>query len=107
MDLVDEEHLTPSEVREKPCKVTRLVEDGSGRCGDPRPHLGSDDIRQGRLPESGGTGQQDVVERFAALPRSGDEDAEIAYDRFLPLEVGERGGAECEIEIGIRIEADG
>src|SRR5690606_31008486 len=57
------------------------------------------------LPEAGGPGEDDVVERLAALERGGDEDAEVVLDLLLPDELVEGEGAEGLLEV--LVAADG
>ena len=87
--LVDEEHVARVEVRQKTRQVARLVQHGTRREPQLRPHFVGDDVGEGGLAQSRGAVQQHVVERVAAHERRFDEDAEIIDDLVLAGEVFE------------------
>ena len=86
MDLVDEKHVARIEVGQQARQVARLVEHRPRRDAQLRPHFVGDDVREGRLAQSRGAVQQDVVERVAAHERRLDEDMEVFDDLVLPGE---------------------
>ena len=108
VDLVDEEHVARRQVGEQPRQVARLVEHGTRREAQLRPHLVGDDVRQGGLAQARGAVQQDVVERVAAHERRPDEDVDVVDDLLLPGAVFEllRADAVLEIEIALRVADD-
>jgi len=58
---------------------------------DRHAHLVSQDVRQRRLAQTGGTIEEDVFQRFAASLGGLDQDGEVLPDPFLPDQIPEIG----------------
>ena len=108
VDLVDEKHVARIEVGQQARQVARLVEHRPRRDAQLRPHFVGDDVREGRLAQSRGAVQQDVVERVAAHERRLDEDMEVFDDLVLPGEGFQllRADFVLEFEIALRVAYD-
>jgi hypothetical protein len=108
VDFVDEEHVARVEVGQQAGQVARLVQHGTRRDAQLRPHLVGDDIRQRRLAQSRRSVQQHVVQRVAAHERRLDEDAEVLDDLVLSREVLEllRADPVLEFEVALCIAYD-
>ena len=108
VDLVDEKHVARIEVGQQARQVARLVEHRTRRDAQLRPHFVGDDVREGRLAQSRGAVQQDVVERVAAHERRLDEDMEVFDDLVLPGEGFQllRADFVLEFEIALRVAYD-
>jgi hypothetical protein len=89
MNLVDKQHIAVLKVGQDPSKVSRSVKNRSRARPDAGPHFVGDDVSESRFPESGGTCEEDVIERFASVSCSGDEDFEVLDDLYLTDELGE------------------
>src|SRR5262249_27060488 len=98
VDLVDEEDLPALEVREDRREIARPLEDGPGRGPDPDRELVRDDVRERRLPEPGGTVEENVVEHVAPRTRRGDLHPQVLADRLLPDVVVERARPERRLD---------
>ena len=90
MDLVDEEDVAVFEVGQQRREIAGLGDDGTGGGAEADAQLLGHDLRQRRLAEAGRPGEQHVVERFAAVARRLDEDAEVGARLLLADELGER-----------------
>ncbi len=89
VDLVEEEHLPLVEGTEDGREVPRVLDRRTAGLAQGGAHLGGDDHRQRRLPQTGRTGEEDVVAR--RLPRLGrvqDQRELLAHD-LLPDELVE------------------
>ena len=90
VDLVDEQHVARFEIGEQGRKVAGLGDDGAGGGAEADAHLAAEDLRQRGLAEAGRAGEQDVVERIAAIAGGGDEDFQVGLGRLLAGEIVER-----------------
>ena len=89
MDLVDEQDIALLQVGQQRCQVARP--DQHRPCGDAEPHahLGSHDPGQRSLPQPGGTGEQQVIDRLPALAGRLEHDPEVLGELGLPDELVE------------------
>ena len=71
-------------VGEDGCEVAGLLDGGPCRHTDRCAHLPGDHMRQGRLAQSRGPIQQDMIESLSAPARSLHENREVGLDLFLP-----------------------
>src|SRR5262249_32406849 len=92
--LVYEQDVAVVEVGEDGGEVAGAFERRS--AGDPQrdTELGGHDPGQRRLPRSGWSGEEHVVDGLAALPRRAEEDVEVLFETLLPHELGEAPRAE-------------
>lgn len=67
VDFVDEEDVAFFEIGEHASEVACLFHDGTGGDANVAPHFGSEDEGEGSLAEAGWTGEEDVIEGFAAF----------------------------------------
>src|SRR5262249_52745460 len=88
MDLVDEQNVVLLEVAEQRREISRALEHWAAGLPQPDAHFMRDDVRQRGLAEPWWTEQQQMIERFAAATRSGDEDVELLADLRLTDVVG-------------------
>ena len=103
MDFVDEEHVALLEVRQKPRQVAGLFDDRTTRALEAGAHRLGDDVRQRGFPKAGRAGEQDVIERFAALFGGGDGDLDPFAHLGLATEVGEQRRPQGQFEGRIRL----
>ncbi len=104
MDLVDEEDVAVLEVGQQRGEVARPSQDGTGRDAQAGRHLGGDDAGQRGLAQTGGAGEEDVVDRLAALPGRLQHDAEMLDQLRLTDELLERPGPEPDLlELLVRV----
>ena len=90
MDLVDEEHVALFEIGEECCEIAGLGDDRARGGAKADAELPGHDLRQRGLAEAGGTDEQHVIQRLAALARRLDEDREVLARLLLADEVGQR-----------------
>ena len=90
VDLVDEQDVAILEVGQQRGEVAGLGDDRARGGAKADAQLLGHDLRQRRLAEAGRPGEQHVVERFAAIARGLDEDAEVGARLLLADELGER-----------------
>ena len=83
MDFIDEQHIAGLQVGEQRREIPGALQHGAGGLAQIHAELGRDDVRQRGLAEAGGTENQHVIERFAALPGGADEDLELRFHRRL------------------------
>ena len=97
VDLVDEEDLAFLQVREHRRKVARFLDHRPGGRPNRHAQLVGDHRRQRRLAEPGGTVEQHVVERFAALFRGFDRHVQVLADPILADVFVERARTEARL----------
>ncbi len=102
VNLVDEEHIAFLQVGEHTRNVGGLLEHWSARGGDLGAHLLRNDVREGRLAQSGRPREQHMVQRLAALQRRRHEHLQVALDLLLPNEVIQRLGPQQLFEVFLR-----
>ena len=102
VDLVDEEDVVLLELRREQRGQRPLVlDDGTARGHELDAHLVRQDVGERGLAEPGRPGQEDVIERLAALPRRLDEDAEVLLVLGLPDVVREGSRPQRAVELGV------
>lgn len=94
VDFVNEEDGSGFKVSEDTDEVTGSDDGGAGSYVEDGLHFGGDDVGEGGFAESGRAVKEEMVERFFTLFGGLEEDAEIAFDVFLPDEFGEASGSE-------------
>ena len=87
VDLVDEEHAAGLERGQEGGDVGLALERGPGGLDEVDLELGRHDLGERGLAEAGRAGQQDVVERVAAVAGGADGDLELALQRLLADEL--------------------
>jgi hypothetical protein len=93
VDLVDEEDVVGLEVGEDRREVARALQHRPRGVAHAHAHLPGDDVGKCRLAQARRTEKQHVVERFLAIARRGDEDAQLLADLLLPDVLVEVPGA--------------
>ena len=88
VDLVDEQHVALFEIGEQRREIARLGDDGAGGGLEVDAQLARHDLRQRRLAEARGAGEQHMIQRLAARLGRLDEDAQVLLglglaDEFL------------------------
>jgi len=83
VNLVDEKNVALLQVGEQRCQVTGAFHNRPGRAFEVDTHFESDDMCQGRFPESWRTAEQDVIDRITAMPCRFDQDTEIFFNLLL------------------------
>ena len=101
VDLVDEDDVAGLKGGEQAGEVARLGEDWAGGGLDAHAHGVAEDVGEGCLAETGGTGEEDVVERLAAVLGGLHGELESVADLPLADEVGELLRAELVVERGV------
>ncbi len=89
MNLVDEEYVSRFDVSQDRREISRPENRRSGRRTKPAAHLLRNDVRQRRLSESWGAGEQDMIEGFPAESRGFDVDAQVLDESPLTHIVGD------------------
>src|SRR5262249_43155084 len=90
VDLVDEQHVVRLEVGEKRGEIARSLQHRARGLPQVHAQLVGDDVRQSGLAQAWRAKEQDVIERFLALHRRLDENAELRANLLLADVVGER-----------------
>src|SRR5262245_64920819 len=90
MDLIDEQHIARLQVRQHRGEIARTLEHRPGGLLHLDAELRRDDVRERRLAESRRPEDQHVIERFATLARSADENLELRLHGSLADVIGER-----------------
>ncbi len=67
MNLVDEQNITPLQVRDHCGQITRAFQRRTTCCLEVGSHLDGQDPGQRGLAKTGRSGEQDMVDRFATL----------------------------------------
>src|ERR1700687_5592289 len=93
MDLVDEQHVPLVEIVYDGGKITSAFDRRPRGHAQVDAELARDDMRQRGLAEAGRSGEQDVIERLAALARGLDRHRENLPDALLPDEFRQGGRA--------------
>ena len=89
MDLVDEKDISLLQVRKDGGHVCLALQ-SRPRCGDDvHAHLDGDDVGQSGLAQARGSGQEDVVQRFASIAGRLNEDGKLFAQQGLTREVGQ------------------
>src|SRR5579859_1705205 len=84
VDFVDEQHFARLQGRQDRGQVARVF-DGRARGGaQADTHLNSDDVTERGFAQPRRAVQQDVIDRFVALARRFQQDAQIILDLLLP-----------------------
>ena len=94
MDLVEEEDLAFAEIGEDGGEVALDLEGGAGGLLEADVELVGDDGGESGFAEAGGTGEEDVVEGFAAGFGGFEGDGELLFGFGLADEFLEAAGAE-------------
>src|SRR5256885_3539285 len=89
MDLIDEEDVAFTEIRESTNQIARFLERGSGGAADIHAELSRDELSESCLAETGRTEEECVVERLAAGESGVDVDAQRLVHAILPYEFGQ------------------
>ena len=97
VDLVDEQDLPVTLLRENAGQIPLALQRGGLDHGDPSAHLLGDDVRQRGLAQAGRAVEEQVVERLVAALGGLDEDLEVVGDRLLADKVPERGWAQRDV----------
>src|SRR5690606_38757914 len=92
VDFVDEQHVAFFQAGEYGGQVAGLFQHRPRGGLERHAHFIGDDVRQRGLAEPWRAENQDVVERFAAPARGGDENVQLRLDRILPDIVGQARG---------------
>ena len=80
----------------------------TGRGVEPRGHLGGHDLGQRRLAQPRWTAEQQVVDGFGAAPRAVDQQRQLFLHPLLTHELGERTGAQRDVELAtLRVDDGG
>ena len=97
VDLVDEEDVELGQLGEDAGEVGGLFEDGAGGGAELGADLARDDVPQRGLAQPRRAGEEDVVERLAALARRLDVDLQVLDDLGLPDELVEASRPELRL----------
>ena len=103
--FVDEENVTRLEVGHHRREIAGALDHRARGRPDRHAQLVRDHIREGRLAEAGRTVEQDVIERFAPLPRGGDRHLEVLADTVLPDVLVERPRAQARLVLDVFVHA--
>src|SRR5439155_19839818 len=101
VDLVDEEDVAVLEPREDRSHVAFTLDRGSGNSANANGELVAQDVREARLAESRWAGEEDVVERLAAVLGRLERDRQLLLDAFLAHEVAQRLRAQRALELRV------
>ena len=102
MDFIDEEHVALLQVGQDPRQISRFLDLGTGGSVNVGLRCAGDDVGQSRLAQSGGAGEQDMLEHILALTGCFHHQHEALLDLFLPVELPEPRRAQGEVEGGLR-----
>src|SRR3990172_2220271 len=83
MDLIDEEDVTPIEVGQNGCQISRPFDRRAGGDSEVDAHLMCQNVSQRRLAQSRWSVKQDVVERLAARLGGLNKDGQILLYSIL------------------------
>jgi hypothetical protein len=98
VDLVDEEDVPLTHVRELPHEVARLLDRRPARRVDVHAHLARDQLGQRRLAEARRAVEERVVERLLAGDGGRDRDPQVALDLLLADELGQPLRSQGELD---------
>jgi hypothetical protein len=97
VDLVDEQHVALVELGEDRGEVAGALDRRPAGDVQVHPHLGGDDVRQGRLAQPRWTGEEQVVSGLPT-PASGlEHDRQVLLQLALADEVGEQAGSQAAL----------
>ncbi len=105
VDLVDEEHVAPAELREQRRELALVFDGRAGREHELRVELLGEDAGHRRLAEAGRPAEEHVVERPAARVRGRDEDAEVLLELRLADVVVEARRTQGDVVAALLVEA--
>ena len=83
VNFVDKEYIAWFEIGEDTSKVANTLNSGTTCYLDPSTHFPCDDMSEGGFAESGGTIEEDVVDRLTAIFGCSDKELEVLFDFFL------------------------
>ena len=89
MDFINKKDIAGAQVGQDGSQVAGTLDGRAGGDLDVDAHLIGHHMRQGGLAQPGRPIKEHMVERFAALAGSCDQDAEVFLDILLPDQVGE------------------
>ena len=87
MHLIDEQHVSITELGENGGQVAGSLDRRTRRDVDADVELGSDNPGQRRLPEPGRPGEHEVIGRLASAPGRLQHDLEVFFDLALADEL--------------------
>lgn len=99
VDLVDEHDRRFVDSRQDRRQVPSLGDRRPRGDNDRMSKLGSDDVRERRLPGPRGTRKQKVVGERVSCDRGPQHDAELVHELGLAVEIGERSGTKVDIDV--------
>ena len=103
MNFIYEEDVTFLQVGKECRDVAGFFDRRSGCRSEFRFHLVSDDIREGRLAQSGRAGQENMVESFVTAECSFHVHAQIFFDLLLADVVGKTCWPHSQLKLTIRV----
>src|SRR5256714_2730936 len=89
MDLIDEENVAFTKIRESTNQIAGFLKRGSGGAADIHAKLSRDELSESCFTETRRTEEECVVERLAAGESGVDVDAERLLHAILPYEFGQ------------------
>jgi hypothetical protein len=98
VDFIDKKDILALEIGQDSGQVTGTLDGGTGGRLDIDPYLGGDDMGEAGLAQARRPVEQDMVDRFAAAPGSGDGYLEVFLGIVLPDEVGQGTRSEAVIQ---------
>ncbi len=98
VDLVDEEDVARVELGEEAGERAFVLDDRAVRHVERDAHLVREDLREGRLAQTGRAAKEEVIERLAPLLRGGDEHAEVLLVLLLADVIVERARTQRAVE---------
>jgi hypothetical protein len=101
VDLVDEQHVVRLQVGQQRRQVAGTLDHRAGGLPQIHAELVRDDVRKRGLAQAGRAEDEYVVQRFAAIARSLDEDLHLRLDRGLADVIRELLRAHGAVEHGL------
>src|SRR6266404_2594928 len=99
MNLVDEQDVAFSKIRQQRCKVAGFFDNRSGSGLNVTAHLVGDDVSQGGLAESGRTVEQHVIESLPAFARGLDKDRQVLFGLVLTDVLAKQFRSETQLKL--------
>ena len=104
VNLVDEQHFVLAEARQDRREIAGALEHRPRGRAHGDAELLADDVSQRRLAETGRSVEENVIERFVALPRGGDRHLKIRANALLADVVVQRAGPKPRLVLGVFID---
>ena len=98
MDLVDEEHVSPLEIRQDTGEVAGLFDLRTAGAMDVRIHGTGNDVGESGLSETGRAAEEIVIEDITALAGGFHHQRDSFFNLLLAAELAEDGGTQRDVE---------